>query len=97
MVLLRCGGLWRERLVPPAAGTAEAPIAFDSYGDGAPPIISGADLVITWTQAGPLVWQAPCPAEPFVVAFNGAAGTRQARWRRSALPAPATGPGRAAC
>ena len=40
---------WREQLTVPSSGTNGSPITFGAYGTGADPIISGADLVATWT------------------------------------------------
>jgi parallel beta-helix repeat protein len=50
-VLFKRGGAWREQLTAPSSGTAGHPITFSSYGaSGAAPIISGSDIVPTWTQ-----------------------------------------------
>jgi hypothetical protein len=44
-VLFKRGGLWREALVIPASGTAQAPITIAAYGAGAKPRFSGSDPV----------------------------------------------------
>lgn len=41
---------WREKMTVGASGTAAYPIVVKSYGSGADPIISGFDVVSTWTQ-----------------------------------------------
>jgi hypothetical protein len=49
-VLFKRGETWREQLTVPSSGTDGSPITFGKYGTtGANPIISGADLVGTWT------------------------------------------------
>ena len=52
-VYFHTGETWREQLTVPSSGTSGNPITFtkyDSTGEsGADPIISGADLVTTWT------------------------------------------------
>ncbi len=49
-ILFRRGCTWREQLTIPSSGTTGNPITFGAYGTGDDPIISGADLVTTWTQ-----------------------------------------------
>jgi hypothetical protein len=48
-ILFRQGQTWREQLTMPSSGSAGLPITFGEYGTGALPIITGADLVGTWT------------------------------------------------
>ena len=43
------GGTWRETLTPGQSGIAGNPITFTSYGSGARPIISGADVLSSFT------------------------------------------------
>jgi hypothetical protein len=53
------GEVWREMLTPGQSGTPGSPITFAAYGVGAQPIISGADLVSSWTADAPgnmLLW-----------------------------------------
>jgi hypothetical protein len=50
-ILQRCGQEWREQLTVPSSGSAGLPITFGKYGSGADPIITGGDLVGTWTAA----------------------------------------------
>jgi len=42
---------WREQMTVGASGASGHPITIQAYGSGADPIISGADLVTTWTQS----------------------------------------------
>lgn len=51
-ILFRCGDLWREQLTAPSSGSSGQPIVFGSYGTGAQPIISGANVVTGWAPAG---------------------------------------------
>ena len=50
-VLFRKGQTWREQLTVPTSGSSGNPITYGAFGDGAlaKPVISGADLVSTWT------------------------------------------------
>ena len=46
----RCGDTWRETLVPQKSGSATAKVTYLSYGTGAKPVISGAEVVTGgWT------------------------------------------------
>ena len=49
-ILFNKGNEWREQLTVPTSGSDGSPITFGAYGDGADPIINGADLVSTWTE-----------------------------------------------
>jgi len=49
-VLLKAGDTWRENLDPVNSGSPNSRIVFGAYGSGAKPIISGADVISTWTQ-----------------------------------------------
>lgn len=48
-VLFKRGGIWREALLVPASGMAQAPITFAAYGDGAKPRFVGSDVVAAST------------------------------------------------
>lgn len=48
-ILFRKGKTWREQLTVPESGSAGNVYTFGAYGSGVDPIISGADLVSTWT------------------------------------------------
>src|ERR1700747_778610 len=68
-IFLRRGSLWHEELDFPSSGSAAAPITIDAYGEGALPVIDGADLVpsSSWkpaSNAAANVWQASVPTKP---------------------------------
>jgi len=48
-IYLKCGDTWRETLTVISSGNAANRITFTSYGTGAKPVISGADLLTGWT------------------------------------------------
>ena len=51
-VFFKCGDVFRGDIVVSQSGNSSAPIVYTSYGAGAKPIISGAELISTWTQTG---------------------------------------------
>lgn len=63
-VLFRRGDVWNESLVPGASGTTGNPIAFDAYGTGAPPNLTGyyAMPSSAWVLVTGNAWKAPVPA-----------------------------------
>jgi Right handed beta helix region len=50
-VAFQAGEIWREQLTVSSSGSAGAPITFTSYGSGALPIISGANVFSSWTAS----------------------------------------------
>ena len=70
-VLFLAGGTWREELLSSSTG-----VTFGSYGTGARPTISGANLYSTgWTNVRTSVWSVPVGGyEPEQVWFNGVLG-----------------------
>ena len=54
-ILFKKGETWREQLTVPSSGSAGNPITFSSYGMGATPKITGADLVTPGTSWGVFV------------------------------------------
>lgn len=72
IVAFKRGELWREQLTVPSSGVAGAYIDIDAYGSGEDPIISGADLVTTWTVAVNNVYSASVAWSPNIVAEDGA-------------------------
>lgn len=67
-------GLWRETLAPSAGGVPGAPVTFTAYGTGAPPVISGSDLVAGWTPFSGGVYRAPLGQQPRNVYVDGGPG-----------------------
>ena len=55
-ILFRRGDSWREELIIPSSGLAGNPITFSAYGNGAKPVINGADLITNWVSAGTNIW-----------------------------------------
>jgi hypothetical protein len=77
-VLLARGDLWTESLIPPASGANGNPIAFDAYGTGAAPEITGKVTLSGWTQYQTNVWSAPLTAAAVnYVVFGTIWGTKQ--------------------
>lgn len=60
-VLFRRGDTFRGTLAIRQAGTPNAPIRIDAYGNGERPILSGSLPLTNWTQTATNKWQAPCP------------------------------------
>ena len=71
---LRRGCMWREILAPGKGGAPGRPVVFTGYGEGAEPIISGADVVVGWSRARGSVYRAPCPNRPNNVYVDGSPG-----------------------
>lgn len=73
-VLFRRGQTWREQLVVPSSGEAGSPITFAAYGEGAAPVISGAEVVnARWQRHAGKVYAAVLPGKitPAYVYVNG--------------------------
>jgi hypothetical protein len=49
-ILFNKGCTWREQLTVPSSGSAGSPITFGAYGNGESPIITGADIVSSFTS-----------------------------------------------
>jgi len=49
-VYFKCGDIWRETLVVKSGTQSGATTTYTSYGTGAKPVISGANLVTGWTS-----------------------------------------------
>jgi hypothetical protein len=75
-ILFNSGCTWREQLTVPSSGTSGNPITFGAYGSGANPIITGANLVTSWSLYSGNIWQAALATQPTMVLFNGALGTQ---------------------
>ena len=63
-VLLRRGDVWNESLVPGSSGTQASPIAFDAYGTGPAPNLTGYYSVPSsaWVLVTGNAWKAPLPS-----------------------------------
>jgi hypothetical protein len=63
-ILFRRRDVWNESLTPPSPGSSGSPIAFDAYGSGAPPNLTGYFAVpaSSWIFVTGNAWKAPLPA-----------------------------------
>lgn len=63
-VLFRRGDVWNESLDPSSSGASENPIAFDAYGSGAAPNLTGYHAVPAqaWQLVSGNAWKAALPA-----------------------------------
>jgi hypothetical protein len=80
-ILFAKDNTWREQLTVPSSGSAGNPITFGAYGSGAAPIISGADVIGTWTAAT-VDW-----AQTFAMTPTGSGNGAEARERRNIIGA----------
>lgn len=55
-ILLKRGGVWRERLNFPSSGTASSPITIDAYGTGNKPLLLGSTTGLKWTKYSGNIW-----------------------------------------
>lgn len=65
------GGTYRGEFIIPSSGTSAQKITVGAYGTGAPPVISGSDLVTGWTQHSGNIWRAPVSGTVKYVYVNG--------------------------
>jgi hypothetical protein len=70
-ILFKRGDVWNESLVPPSSGTSGNPIAFDAYGTGAAPNLTGYYAVPSsaWVHVSGNAWKAPLPATYSTITF----------------------------
>jgi len=63
-ILFRRGDVWNESLIPPSSGSSGNPIAFDAYGTGAAPNLTGYYAVPSsaWVLVTGNAWKAAVPA-----------------------------------
>jgi hypothetical protein len=63
-VLFKRGDIWNESLAPASSGSSGSPIAFDAYGTGAAPNLTGYYAVPSsaWVHVTGNAWKAPVPA-----------------------------------
>lgn len=79
-VLFKRGGVWTESLAPSSSGAAGNPIAFDSYGQGPAPLLTGYLGLPTasWTLVSGNVWKATVTATSMnYVLFGTVWGNKQ--------------------
>jgi hypothetical protein len=69
-VAFQAGGVWREQLTVYSSGSAGNPITFTSYGSGPAAVISGANVVSSWTTVSP--YYASYTTAPSQIFRNGA-------------------------
>ena len=74
VVYLKRGSLWRETLVVNGSGAPGAPITITAYGVGAPPTISGANVIRGWAPYSNSVYAAPLSEKPSNVYLDNVAG-----------------------
>jgi hypothetical protein len=70
-ILFRRGDVWNESLTPGSSGTAGSPIAFDAYGTGPAPNLTGYYAVpsAAWTLVSGNAWKAALPATYSTINF----------------------------
>jgi len=69
-VYFKCGDIWRETLTVKSGTQTGATTTYTSYGTGAKPVISGADVVTGWTlytSGTANTYQAPLAAATYMV------------------------------
>ncbi len=71
---LKRGCLWRETLIPSRGGEPGRPVTFTGYGSGAPPIVSGSDLIKGWSPVGRSAYRATISGQPNNVYVDGGPG-----------------------
>lgn len=86
-VLFNRGDTWRDTLTVGEAGTPGNLITYSTYGSGANPVISGADVISGFADGGSNIWdKTSVTTRPMVAIINGALGTQVAS--RAACKAP---------
>jgi hypothetical protein len=70
-ILLKRGDVWNESLAPPSPGASGNPIAFDAYGTGAPPTLTGYYSIpaSAWVNVTGNAWKAAVPSTFTTVNF----------------------------
>jgi hypothetical protein len=70
-VLFKRGDVWNESLAPASSGSSGNPIAFDAYGTGAAPNLTGYYAVPSsaWVLVTGNAWKAPVPATYSAINF----------------------------
>jgi hypothetical protein len=70
-ILFKRGDVWNESLAPPSSGSSGSPIAFDAYGTGAAPNLTGYYAVPAnaWVLVTGNAWKAPVPVTYTAINF----------------------------
>jgi hypothetical protein len=70
-ILFKRGDVWNESLIPPSSGSPGNAIAFDAYGTGPAPNLTGYYAVPTsaWVPVSGNAWKAPLPATYSTINF----------------------------
>jgi hypothetical protein len=70
-ILFKRGDVWNESLVPPSSGSSGTPIAFDAYGTGAAPNLTGYYAVppTSWVLVTGNAWKAAVPSTYSAINF----------------------------
>jgi hypothetical protein len=89
-VYLKAGGIWRETIKPTSGGIAGSPITYTWYGSGAPPVITGSDIVTGWQLVGGAVYTAPLVNQAYNVYVDGGPGWGLTEVSSSSALAPGT-------
>ena len=96
-VLFNKGNTWREQLTVSTSGSTGNVITFGAYGEGADPIISGADIInnatYKWTLStglGPVVFQDTFESESFSESWDSTDGTVDT-WANFGISGPSGG------
>jgi hypothetical protein len=78
VVLFNRGDTWRDTLTTSvSAGVAGNPIHYGAYGTGANPIISGADLLTSWTVEGSNYFSSSTSVKPGSVLVDASSRLKQ--------------------
>ena len=74
-IFFKKGDTWRETLTVSSSGTSGNSIIIASYGTGDDPIITGSDLIISWSKHDTNIWKATITKQPNIAYFNNKRGT----------------------
>ncbi len=76
-ILFKRGGVWNESLVPPSSGVSGNPIAFDAYGTGEAPTLTGyvGLPAASWTLDSGNIWKTSITSSSFNYVLFGYVGS----------------------
>ena len=83
-ILFKRGDVWNESLATASSGSSGNPIAFDAYGTGAAPNLTGYYAVPSsaWVLVTGNAWKAPLPSTYTAINFSSLDRFGVRRWRR---------------